>query len=60
MFKRLLIFCAFYFLGFLGLLFMSKGTNLFHFSATVYIIAFFLGLWEERVENRIMDNDEEA
>lgn len=57
-FKRLLIFISFYFMGFLGLMCLSKVTNLYHFSATVYIIAFFLGLWEERIENRMVEEDD--
>lgn len=57
MFKGLLIFNAFYFLGFILLFFLSKITDIFHFSATVYIIAFFLGLWEERIENRVISNE---
>lgn len=53
MFKKLLLFTGIYFAGALLLWVVSSSTNIFHFSAPTYAVAFFLGLWEEEWENRI-------
>ena len=53
MFKRLLIFTTVYFSGMAFLWLTYSLTNAFHFSMLTYVTAFFLGLWEERWENKI-------